>query len=118
MAVSITQSAKVASRSRKRKSSKYIYDIDYHRPKKSRNEVVSPSQIISQAEDESTKLSPIVLDREFETNYVEKGIAEKNIRTFNDENESNSESFHDSLHNSSTIDSEKRMSYIVKVMWK
>ena len=31
LAVSITQSAKVASRSRKRDSSKSMFDIDYHR---------------------------------------------------------------------------------------
>ena len=80
--------------------------------KQQRNEVVSPSQINSQAEDESTNLSPIVLDREFETNSVAKGISKNNIRNFNDENESYSESFHDSLHNSSTIDSEKSVSYI------
>ena len=111
LAVSITQSAKVASRFKKRKKYKSIYDLDYHRQKQQRNEIVSPSQINNLAEDESTNLNPIVLDSEFET-FVVNGISDKNIRKINDGNESNSESFNDCIHNSPTVDSEKSMSYM------
>ena len=112
VAASITQSAKVASRSRKWNSSLSVYDIDYRMSKKQRNEVVSPSQLCSQIEHESISLSPVELNREFENVINAKGNAKKNISLFHNENDSLSESFDESINKSPIVDCEEIMSNI------
>ena len=111
VAASITQSAKIASRSRKRNSSKSMYDIDYRKFKKQRNEMVSPSQICSETDHDSNTLSPVQLDIEFETMINSKGNENRNKSLFYSENDSNSESLED-INKSSIVDCEESMIYI------
>ena len=114
LAVSITQSARIASRSRKRKISTSMYELDYREKRKSKNLFISPSQISNHNINEMIQLSPVELDNEYEidpnpkgirevnsrlinVNFIAEGIVEKKIRIFNAGNESNSESYHDRI---------------------
>ena len=124
LAVSITQSARIASRSRKRKVSSSIYDLDYCEKTKQKNLLVSPSQLSNQDINETILLSPVELDNEYVINSNPKEISksnrriinadsiteknvEQNLRIFNEKNESISEFYYDGLCNSQIINSEK-----------
>ena len=65
LAISITQSARITSRSRKRKVSSSMYDLDYREKTKQKNLLVSPSQLSNQDINETILLSPVELDNEY-----------------------------------------------------